>query len=378
MKEFLRIVKFTLISISAGIVQIGLFALFNEAFKWNYWVAYLSSLLASVLWNFTINRKVTFKSASNVKVAMLLVLLFYAVFTPVSTILGQMAEENGVNEYIVLVATMLSNFVLEFLYTRYFVYGKSCDTAQKKSPRKGSTKPYRFYKKIVCLFYKKRTFLQTENIPNEPSIIVGNHAQMHGPLTSELYFPYPKKIWCVGKMMNIKEVPAYAYEDFWSYKPKYIRWFYKLSSYLIAPVCSYIFNRADTIGVYRDARGFSTFRNTVNALKEGNHIIITPETKGAHNDFVNQFEDKFVDVAALYYKKEKKILSFVPMYNAGSIKTVIFGKPISYDPAMPMEEQRVRICAYLQDQISVIAKELPAHKIIPYENISKKHYKISK
>ena len=178
--------------------------------------------------------------------------------------------------------------------------------------------------------------------------------------------------------MHIKEVPAYAYEDFWSYKPKYMRWFYKLLSYLIAPIASYIFNRADTIGVYRDARGLSTFKNTLKALKEGKHIIIMPETVEKRNEFVNQFEDKFVDVAALYYKKEKKALSFVPMYNAASIKTVVFGKPIQFDPSLAMDEQRKRICEYLQGELARIAKELPAHKIVPYENIGKKHYKISK
>ena len=130
-KEFWRAFKFLLISISAGIVQVGTFTLFNELFNWGYWVAYLTSLLLSVLWNFTINRKYTFKSANNVKIAMLLVLLFYAVFTPVSTILGNLAESKGANEYLVLAVTMLSNFALEFLYTRYVVYRNSCDTAVK-------------------------------------------------------------------------------------------------------------------------------------------------------------------------------------------------------------------------------------------------------
>lgn len=129
LKELFRVIKFTLISISAGIIQIGLFTLLNEVFIWNYWVSYLSSLLASIIWNFTINRKVTFKSANNVKIAMLLVLAFYAVFTPVSTILGELAENAGVNEYLVLAVTMISNFVLEFLFTRYVVYKNSCDTA---------------------------------------------------------------------------------------------------------------------------------------------------------------------------------------------------------------------------------------------------------
>ncbi|MBR7142131.1 MAG: GtrA family protein [Clostridia bacterium] len=131
-KEWIRLAKFTLISISAGIIQIGLFTLLNEVLRLNYWVAYLPSLLASIVWNFTVNRKVTFKSSNNVKVAMLLVLLFYAVFTPVSTVLGEWAENSGINEYIVLAVTMISNFLLEFLFTRFVVYRNSCDTAKKE------------------------------------------------------------------------------------------------------------------------------------------------------------------------------------------------------------------------------------------------------
>ena len=132
MKEFLRVVKFTIISISAGIIQIGVFSLLNEVLEVNYWVAYLTSLLLSIIWNFTINRKVTFKAANNVTIAMILILLFYAVFTPVSTILGDYVESKNVNEYIVLGVTMISNFVLEFLYTRYIVYRNSCDTIKNK------------------------------------------------------------------------------------------------------------------------------------------------------------------------------------------------------------------------------------------------------
>lgn len=127
-KELFRALKFLIISISAGIIQIGTFTLFNEVFCWNYWLAYLSSLLLSIIWNFTINRKYTFKSANNIKIAMILVLAFYAVFTPLSTILGDLAENGAVNEYIILAVTMISNFVLEFLYTRFVVYRNSCDT----------------------------------------------------------------------------------------------------------------------------------------------------------------------------------------------------------------------------------------------------------
>ena len=96
-KELIRAVKFTIISISAGIIQIGTFALFNDVLHWDYWAGYITSLLLSILWNFTINRKITFKSSNNIAKSMILVLLFYAVFTPVSTILGDLATKNEIN-----------------------------------------------------------------------------------------------------------------------------------------------------------------------------------------------------------------------------------------------------------------------------------------
>lgn len=130
-KEIFRAIKFTLFSISAGIIQIGLFTLLNELLHLDYWGSYIISLLASIIWNFTINRKVTFKSSNNITKSMILILLFYVVFTPISTILGEIAENNKVNEYIILIVTMISNFVLEYLFTRFVVYRNSCDTANK-------------------------------------------------------------------------------------------------------------------------------------------------------------------------------------------------------------------------------------------------------
>jgi putative flippase GtrA len=142
LKEFWRAFKFTIISISAGLVQTGTYAVCHEIIKLNHWVASAIGLILSVIWNFTINRKYTFKSANNIKIAMLLVLAFYAVFTPVSTILGNMAQTSGVNEYIVLAVTMILNFVLEFLFTRFVVYRNSCDTAVvKQKEEKVEEKP---------------------------------------------------------------------------------------------------------------------------------------------------------------------------------------------------------------------------------------------
>ena len=133
-KELLRSLKFTLFSISAGIIQVVSFTLMEEVLHLTHWVAYLVALVLSVLWNFTLNRKYTFHSASNVPVAMLKVACFYLVFTPLSTWWTAVltGSEVGWNEYLVLVMTMIINFVTEYLFQRFVVFGKSLDTAEKK------------------------------------------------------------------------------------------------------------------------------------------------------------------------------------------------------------------------------------------------------
>lgn len=135
-KERIRVVKFFLFSVSAGVIQTLSFTLMNEVFAWNYWVCYLTALILSVLWNFTLNRKFTFHSANNVPVAMLKVAAFYLVFTPLSTWGGQELTELGWNEYIVLALSMIVNLVTEFLYQKYVVFRGSIDTAidNKQTP----------------------------------------------------------------------------------------------------------------------------------------------------------------------------------------------------------------------------------------------------
>ena len=131
-KELLRTLKFTAFSVSAGVIQIGSFTLFEEVLHLEHWLGYLLSLILSVLWNFTLNRKFTFHSAANVPVAMMKVALFYLVFTPLSTWWTAVltGEQVGWNEYLVLGLTMATNFVTEYLYQRFVVFGKSLDTAK--------------------------------------------------------------------------------------------------------------------------------------------------------------------------------------------------------------------------------------------------------
>lgn len=127
-----QILKFTFFSLSAGLIQVLSFTLLFEVVKLIYWPAYLIALVLSVLWNFTLNRKFTFKSANNIPLAMLKVALFYAVFTPLSTWGGDALTKVGWNEYLVLGLTMVTNLITEFIFTKYVVYHHAINTAVKK------------------------------------------------------------------------------------------------------------------------------------------------------------------------------------------------------------------------------------------------------
>lgn len=239
--------------------------------------------------------------------------------------------------------------------------------------KKGSV-PYRILKWLIWLFYPKMEVVGTENLPEEPSIVVGNHCQTNGPVFCELYFPSRRYTWCAGQMMHREEVADYAFEDFWSGKPAYSRWFYRILSHLITPFCLCLFNNARTIPVYRDNRMLTTFRETMDRLREGNHVVVFPEHNQPFNNIIYDFQDRFIDTAKLYYRKTGKELSFVPLYVSPRLKKMVLGKPIRFCAANSMEEERRRICRYLMEEITAMACALPRHRVVPYRNMPRRYY----
>ena len=238
-------------------------------------------------------------------------------------------------------------------------------------------KPSPFYppaRWLVGKIYGKMAVVGAENLPDGEAVIVGNHTQIHGPIACELYFPGSHYTWCAGQMMRFKEVPGYAYQDFWSQKPLSTRWLYKIAAYLIAPLAVFIFNNANTIPVYHDARLLTTFRTTLQRLQEGARVVIFPEQDKKYNHILYEFQDRFVDVARLYYHQTKKEISFVPLYIAPSLKKMVIGAPVRFDPAAPIEAERARICDAMKAEITALAESLPRHRVVPYRNIRKKDY----
>ena len=227
---------------------------------------------------------------------------------------------------------------------------------------------------LIWLFYPKTAVIGTQHIPNEPVVYVANHAHMHGPIVGELYAPQKPYIWCAGEMMHLKDVPKYAYQDFWSYKPGYTQWFYKLLSYLIAPISVCIFNNARTIGVYHDTRIVSTFKKTVEKLAAGESVLIFPEHDADYNHILCAFQDKFIDVAKLYYKCTGRIVAFVPVYIAPKLRKLYVGEAVRFDPEADIRRERGRICKTLMERVTELAVKAPFHTVVPYRNITPKQY----
>ncbi len=243
---------------------------------------------------------------------------------------------------------------------------------------KKTTVLFQIIKGLVRLFYGKMEVVGLENLPKENAIIVGNHTQMNGPIAGELFLPENCYTWCAGQMMNLKEVPKYAFDDFWSQKSKWTQPLYKALSYMIGPLCVCIFNNARTIAVYRDMRIMSTFKESIKMLKDGANILIFPEKDEKHNNILYKFRENFIDIAKLYYKKTGIALTFVPMYIAPKLKKMYIGKGIIFNRENSIEDERKRISAYLADEITDIARNLPLHTVVPYRNIPKKYYLTNK
>ncbi|MBR3059331.1 MAG: hypothetical protein IKG89_01815 [Oscillospiraceae bacterium] len=233
---------------------------------------------------------------------------------------------------------------------------------------------YRFIRWAVWKLSPAYTLVGTENLPEGACIIVGNHSQMYGPIAGELYIPGKHSTWCAGEMMHRREVAEYAYRDFWSGKPKAVRWLYRLFSLLIPLLSQLVFTNAHTIPVYHDTRLMTTLRESLARLQEGEKLVIFPERAQRYSNILYAFQDKFIDVARLYRKKTGRELDFVPLYLAPALKTMTFGPPVRFRGEEPMAAERSRICRTLMEEITRMALAQPEHRVVPYANLPKRLY----
>ena len=239
---------------------------------------------------------------------------------------------------------------------------------------KAAERAYRFIKGTLDLFYQKYRCEGLEKLPEEAVILVGNHCQAHGPLVGELRLPFPRKTWCASEMMERDKVAEYAFRDFWSQNPKWTHPFYKALAHAITPLSVLLFNHAETIPVYRDNRVLVTFRETMQALEAGTSVLIFPEHDKRHNHVLDDFQDRFIDVAKLYRRRSGSCLAFVPVYICPALKKICFGEPVRFDPSLPMDAERERIKNELMARITALADALPEHRVVPYRPQPKKNW----
>jgi hypothetical protein len=244
--------------------------------------------------------------------------------------------------------------------------------------KKKTTVAFKIIKGLIRLFYGKMKVEGLENLPDKHTVIVANHCQMNGPISGELFLPDNCYIWCAGEMMNRKEVAAYAFRDFWSQKRAWIQPFYKVLSHLIVPFAVCIFNNARTIAVYHDMRIMSTFKESMKMLDKGANLLIFPEKDEKNNNILYQFQENFIDIAKLYYKKTGVELQFVPMYIAPALRTMYIGQAISFNSENDIADERKRISNEMSEAITEMARALPKHKVVPYRNILKRNYLTNK
>ena len=233
---------------------------------------------------------------------------------------------------------------------------------------------YRFIRWCVKTIYRKYEVLGKENLPEGPYVIIGNHCQIHGPIVAQLYMPEKSITWGIGDMMHAKDIPSYAYRDFWSEKPKSVRWIFKICSYLIVPLAVLIFNNADMIGVYHDKRILGTFKESLAALCDGKNLVIFPECPTERNNIIFEFQEGYADLGRMYGKKTQRKLPFVPMYVAPDLKQIWFGKPEEFDFSANGADERKRVNQVMMDRVTKLGQSLPLHVVVPYRNVDKKEY----
>ncbi len=233
---------------------------------------------------------------------------------------------------------------------------------------------YKIFELSARIRYRRTKIVNSEAMQEKNTIIIANHAQLNGPIMSHLFLPENYYIWANGQMFEMAEVPSYAMDDFFPYKRGWSRPFYKIASYLLAPLMPCIMENSRTVPVYHDARMASTVKRTIRLLAKGNNIVIFPEKHEKRNSIINMFRDQFVDIARLYYRRTGELIRFQPMYIAPTLNCCYMGDPICYNPNSDIESERCRISEYLAGEITKIGRSLPEHTVVPFDNISRKEY----
>lgn len=219
----------------------------------------------------------------------------------------------------------------------------------------------------VCrMVFPKAETVCEEPLSAEPAVFVCNHANIIGPVMMTLYFERKHKSWIVHCALDKTKTANFAYHDILFGDSRRNKRFNRALSKVIKQLLPTLLKYEDYIPVYHDSKIATTFKQSVKALNDGEDLVIFAESTERYTEYINRLQPGFVDVARLYHRRSGKRLSFYPVYIEKKNAVISIGKPIVYDPEIPMDEQREIITDYLADNIDRLARKLPEHKPAPF------------
>ncbi len=215
--------------------------------------------------------------------------------------------------------------------------------------------------------FKKPEITYEEPLPeDEPVMILANHAGADGPTYSHLYLPEPKKIWLINYVVRKDTSAKFIFHDFFCGRSKkhkgWWKFLAKLTSFLLRPLLL----RVPHIKVYHDSRMLDTFRESVDALVDGNNLVVFPECPKPYSPFVNDIYGGFAEIGKLYFDLTGKALKFFPAYICRDLGKISVGKPVVFNPELPARKQRNVIREGIRDGIDRLGRLLPEHKTHPF------------
>lgn len=224
----------------------------------------------------------------------------------------------------------------------------------------------RFGNLVARISFRKAKTVYETPVVDEPAVFVCNHSGVRGPVMTTLFFDRKHKTWTVSFALDKEKVANYAYHDILFGDARRCKGFWRFLSRVIGAMLPSLLRYEGVIPVYHDSNILKTFKQSVQALSEGDDLVIFAESPERYTEYINRLQPGFVDLAKLYYRRTRKKLNFYPVYLEKKNAVISVGKPILYDPEIPMEEQREQITAYLSDQIDQLARKLPPHQPRPF------------
>lgn len=219
---------------------------------------------------------------------------------------------------------------------------------------------------IARAFFPKADTVCETPLPDEPAVFVCNHSGIRGPVMMTLHFKRRFRSWVVNCAVDKAKTPNYAFHDIFAGESRRFRGFWRFMSRVVAAMLPPLLKYENVIPVYHDGGIAGTFKQSVKALSEGESLLIFAESLERRTEYVNRLQPGFADIARLYYRRTGRRLSFYPVYAEKKNAVISVGKPIVYDPSLPMDEQRALISDRLCDSIDRLARRLPPHKPAPF------------